>query len=85
MRLRNRVLAARTAKGLGPGATPEVDSRHATLDRPVPFDWPEYAWLEWNQVPRVMLERMLGEPWLKALGASAEGPQELPESWGVMF
>ena len=50
-----------------------------------PFDWPEYAWLEWNQVPRATLELMLGEPWLKALAASAEGPKELPETWSVMF
>lgn len=50
-----------------------------------PFDWPEYAWLEWNNVPRATLEQMLGEPWRRAFGASAESPQELPESWSVMF
>ena len=50
-----------------------------------PFDWPEYAWLEWHQVPRATLEQMLGEPWLKALDASVDGPKELPESWSVMF
>ncbi len=49
-----------------------------------PFDWPEYAWLEWSNVPRATLEQMLG-PWRKAFGASAESPKELPESWSVMF
>jgi hypothetical protein len=50
-----------------------------------PFDWPEYAWLEWKQVPRATLEQMLGEPWMKAFGTSTAGPKELPESWSVMF
>jgi hypothetical protein len=50
-----------------------------------PFEWPEYAWLQWNQVPRAALEQMLGEPWRKAFGASAESLKELPETWSVMF
>jgi hypothetical protein len=53
-----------------------------------PFDWPEYAWLQWNQVPRATLRQMLGEhgeQWRKALGESAESFKDLPETWGVMF
>jgi hypothetical protein len=50
-----------------------------------PFDWPEYAWLEWKDVPRAALEKMLGAEWMKALAAGASGPKEFPESWSVMF
>jgi hypothetical protein len=50
-----------------------------------PFDWPEYTWLEWHQVPRTTLEQMLGEPWRKAFDASAGSLKELPETWSVMF
>jgi hypothetical protein len=50
-----------------------------------PFDWPEYAWLAWNEVPRATLEQMLDKDWMKAFGVSTKGPEELPESWGVMF
>ena len=50
-----------------------------------PFDWPEYAWLQWNQVPRATLKQLLGEHWGQALRLGKGDPQELPESWGVMF
>jgi hypothetical protein len=50
-----------------------------------PFDWPEYAWLEWSQVPRATLEQLLGEPWVQALRSGKGGLPELPESWSVMF
>ena len=53
-----------------------------------PFEWPEYAWLEWSNVPRPVLERLLGSPFVPAdladpLGTS--GMTEIPESWSVMF
>jgi hypothetical protein len=50
-----------------------------------PFDWPEYAWLEWNEVPRATLEHLLGEQWVQALRSGKAGLRELPESWSVMF
>jgi len=49
-----------------------------------PFDWPEYAWLQWNQVPRATLEQLI-EPWAKLFRPEKGEPQKLPESWGVMF
>lgn len=62
-----------------------VTQAHASWMYFDPFDWPEYAWLEWKAVPAATLKQLMGEPWRSALSASADGPKELPESWGVMF
>jgi len=65
-----------------------VVQKHASWMFFDPFDWPEYAWLAWHQVPRATLEQMLGEQgeqWRKALSEHAEVFKDLPESWGVMF
>lgn len=48
-----------------------------------PFDWPEYAWMEWKFVPRSTLEQLIGD--FPALSSNTDDPQELPESWHVMF
>jgi hypothetical protein len=50
-----------------------------------PFDWPEYAWLEWHAVPQATLEKLIGEPWVQAFREGKGEFPELPESWGVMF
>lgn len=41
-----------------------VDSAKASGARYIfdPFDVPEYAWLEWAEMPRDALERLVGEP-----------------------
>jgi hypothetical protein len=59
-----------------------------------PFDAPEYTWLEWFQVDRAAMERLLGRPFAEADFAPLVGrrraprldpPGTFPESWGVMF
>lgn len=54
-----------------------------------PFDAPEYAWLQWQGVPRATWERLLGERFAAEdlLGfGRARGPLgEFPADWGVMF
>ncbi|HLL00337.1 MAG TPA: hypothetical protein VK539_07100 [Myxococcaceae bacterium] len=50
-----------------------------------PFEWPEYAWLKWHQVPRAVLNQMIDKFRLPPLPQGSGDPQELPESWGVMF
>ncbi|HEX8700742.1 MAG TPA: hypothetical protein VF815_17990 [Myxococcaceae bacterium] len=50
-----------------------------------PFDWPEYAWLEWHRVPRSTLEQMIDQPSLQALRSVKGDLPEIPESWSVMF
>src|SRR5437868_2341965 len=62
-----------------------ITQKHASWMFFDPFDWPEYAWLEWHQVPRATLEQMLDEPWRKAFGSSSESLKDLPETWSVMF
>lgn len=41
-----------------------------------PFDWPEYAWLEWTAV--------MPQAWRRLLGPDADA-DAIPPSWGVMF
>ncbi len=53
-----------------------------------PFDFPVYAWLEWTNVSREILEKLLGAGFqsedLKDF-TGAKNLDEIPESWGVMF
>lgn len=59
-----------------------------------PFDVPEYAWLEWKDISREVMERFLGstfeaKDFLKygpnAPGPDLEPPGVFPETWGVML
>ena len=50
-----------------------------------PFDAPEYAWLEWRNVPRAALERLLGKTLNEADFTHANKRIEHPISWRVMF
>jgi hypothetical protein len=65
--------------------------RLRTQDRPFvffdPFDYPEYAWVEWHRVSRATMERLLGAPFEQQDFVSARDgtTREYPESWGVMY
>lgn len=54
-----------------------------------PFDAPEYAWLQWQGVPRATWERLLGERFvagdLVGFGRARGLLDEFPADWGVMF
>jgi hypothetical protein len=59
-----------------------------------PFDAPEYTWLEWSNVRRSTMERLMGGPFVESdfvrmvgwRGAPAlDPPNTFPETWGVMF
>lgn len=54
-----------------------------------PFDAPEYAWLEWREVPQATWRALLGGDAAAArVGAGVELERVLaaiPPSWGVMF
>jgi hypothetical protein len=53
-----------------------------------PFDWPVYAYLEWQNVSQGAFERLIGRPFLKKElppPANEQGVCEFPTSWGVMF
>lgn len=54
-----------------------------------PFDAPEYAWLQWQGVPRATWERLLGEEFaagdFQGFGRARDAVEEFPTAWGVMF
>lgn len=54
-----------------------------------PFDAPEYAWLQWQGVPRATWERLLGASFaaedLHGFGRSRGTLEDVPATWGVMF
>lgn len=51
-----------------------------------PFDWPEYAWLAWNNIDRDAMERIIGEAFDESAFRSASGViLPFPTNWSVMF
>ncbi len=72
-RVSSGALAMTVAQNASPWPSPGGQRGYSFSPRPI--DWPEYAWLE----------RLIGEPGMKALRLGLGGLQELPESWSVMF
>jgi len=55
-----------------------------------PFDAPEYAYIEWKNITRETMERILGETFaeedfMPILYRSQEECKEWPSTWQVMF
>lgn len=51
-----------------------------------PFDWPEYAWLEWSSIDRTAMERIMGTAFAESAFQSASGrSMQFPASWSVMI
>jgi len=57
-----------------------------------PFDAPEYTWIEWQNVERTTMERLLGNPFdpldFGTVHRSTDAMEEhieFPTSWGVMY
>lgn len=50
-----------------------------------PFDGPVYTYIEWTNVDREVMERLLGAPFEPGDFASEGEPADFPSSWDVMF
>lgn len=51
-----------------------------------PFDWPEYAWLEWHEIDRAMMEQMIGRAFEESAFQSASGTtMAFPSRWSFMM
>ena len=52
-----------------------------------PFDFPEYAWLEWHKLDRTTAETLLGGPFEESdfINTRDRSHRDWPPSWNVMF
>ena len=51
-----------------------------------PFDWPEYAWVQWRGVCREMMERLTGQTFDESsLPRAKAGDDAFPSTWSFMY